>query len=152
MRLHTSLLLVALAAGCGTSPAGEPLISGSVTGSYETGSFDVKFGLAAAHGSGFVVLLSSQAINCDTVTATEPPPGEGAVIALPSLDVNQYSNVDVELIRNLGSFMGTGSNTGSVQITASSTASVAGTVAYADTIQGKAYAVNGSFEVIRCGN
>jgi hypothetical protein len=152
MRTHAWLVLAMLAAvGCGTSPAGEPLISGSTAGSYEGDSFDIKFGVAAPHGSGFVILLSSQSINCDSVTASEPPAGEGAVIGLPALDVNQYGSVDVELIKNLGSFMGTGSNTGSVQLTASTAASVAGMVTYSDTIQGKAYAINGSFEVTHCG-
>ena len=149
MRILTSLPLL-LAAACSSSPAGEPLISGAVTGTYETGSFDIKFGVASAYHTGFVILLSSQSLNCDTVTASSPPAGEGAVLSLPALDVNSYSNVDVELIHNLGSFMGVASNTGSVQITASSAASVAGQVTYADTIDGKSYAVNGPFEVIRC--
>jgi hypothetical protein len=153
MRIHASLLLALFAtAGCGTSPAGEPLISGAVNGTYETSTFDVKYGVAAAYGSGFVILLSSDAINCDSVTANEPPAGQGAVVSLPALDVGQYGNVEVEVIQNLGSFMGTGSNSGSVQITASSTASIAGTVAYSATIDGKSYAVNGTFEVTRCAD
>lgn len=150
MRTYAWLLLV-VAAGCGTSPAGEPLISGTTSGSYEGDSFDIKFGVAAAYKSGFVILLSSQAINCASVTSSEPPAGEGAVLSMSSLDVNQYSGVDVEVIKNLGSFMGTGSNNGSVQLTASDATSVAGTVTYADTIDSKMYSINGSFEVTRCG-
>jgi hypothetical protein len=152
MRIPASLPIALLAAACGTSPAGEPLISGSATGTYETSTFDIGYGVAAAHGSGFVILLSSQSINCDTVTASEPPTGEGAVISMSSLDIGQYGNVEVEVIHNLGSFMGTGSNRGSVEITASSAASIAGTVAYADMIDGNPYAINGSFEVTRCGD
>lgn len=151
MRIHT-LLALAVLSGCGTSSSSEPLISGAVTGTYEASTFDVKLGVAAAHGSGFVILLSSQSLNCDTVTAAEPPKGQGAVVSLPSLDVNQYSGVDVELIQNLGSFTGTGSNKGSVEITASSAASVAGTIAYTDTIDDQPYAMNGMFEVTRCGD
>jgi hypothetical protein len=150
MRIHVLALLAA--AGCGTSSPSEPLISGGVTGTYETSTFDIKYGVASAYQSGFVILLSSQSINCDSVTASEPPAGQGAVLSAPSLDVGQYSNLEVELIQNLGSFMGTGSNKGSLEITASSVASIAGTIAYSDTIDGESYAVNGSFEVTRCGD
>lgn len=151
MRVLAWLLIAIAAAGCGTSPAGEPLISGSTSGSYEGDSFDIKFGVASAYNSGFVILLSSQSINCASVTSSEPPAGEGAVLSMSALDVNQYSGVDVEMIKNLGSFMGAGSNNGSVQLTTSNAMSVAGTVTYSDTIQGKMYSINGSFEVVRCG-
>ncbi|MDB4958465.1 MAG: hypothetical protein JWO36_6034 [Myxococcales bacterium] len=152
MRLYQIMIVAsASAAGCGgTTITGEPLISGSVAGSYDGSAYAIKYGVAAPRKTGFVILLGSEPINCDSLTAADPPSGDSAAISMPALDVNHYGNVGVELLHNIGSFTGTGSNSGSVEITSSNSASVAGTVSYSDTISTKMYSLSGTFEVLRC--
>ena len=76
-----------------------------------------------------------------------------ALISVPAFEVGSYSSRLVQILRNLGNFEGTGSNTASVDITAVSADSVAGSVTYSYTDdQSQSYALSGTFEVIRCPN
>jgi hypothetical protein len=152
MRIHQMMMVVLVAAmGCGTNAVtGEPLISGSVAGSYDGATYTIKYGLVAPHNTSFLIALGSEPINCSTLTANDPPAGDTGVMSLPALDVKAYGSVGVQLFHNINAFTGVGSNTGSVTITSSSSASIAGTISYSDTISMKMYSLNGTFEVVRC--
>ena len=142
---------VAFAACGGSSEKGEPLLSGTVTGTYGDDTFTAVNGFAY-HDSDTskIIGLGDGPLNCNSPEKTNPPSGMMAGIYLSSFEVGTYSPVQIVIYRNVGSFEGKGTNSGSVEITASSAESVAGTVAYTDESDGTALALNGSFEVVHC--
>ena len=97
MKIYKMMILASVsAAGCGGSTiSGEPLVSGSVTGSYDGSTYTIKYGLATQRNAGFLILLGSDPIDCGTPTAADPPNGDSAAISLPALDVKSYGNVGV---------------------------------------------------------
>lgn len=150
--LMSLLALTAIACG-GSSPAGEPLVSGTLAGSYEGHAFAPAFGVAILYQGDNLIALGDGPINCGSASSNAPPPGTTAVIAAPALDVGTYSSVFVELDRNVGGFNGVGSSDGTLTITAATASSVTGTIAYdytsADSLR---YTLSGTFEVMRCPN
>jgi len=148
--LALSYLVVVV--GCGGGGAsGDPLISGSLAGEYEGQPFTPTFGFATLYEDTTIIGLGDGDLNCASPTQNEPPPGTNAILALPSFDVGTYSNVFVNLYRNVDGFEGTGSNGGSVTITASSADSVAGMVSYSYTDDGGLTSgLDGTFDVVRC--
>jgi hypothetical protein len=147
------LLLAASVAfiACGSSEKGEPLLSGSVTGTYGDDSFTVVNGFAYdASDTSKIIGLGDGPLNCSSPNKPDPPSGMMGGINLPSYEVGTYGQVMVTIYSNVGSFEGKGTNAGSVEITASSAESIAGTVAYTDNSDGTALALNGSFEVVHC--
>lgn len=134
---------------CGGSTGGEPLVSGAVSGSYDGANFEMKYGFATKRNASYLIALGSKAIDCSTVNAPDPPAGDAAAIAVATLDVGEYANVQVQLYHNVTSFSGAGSNAGHLTIAQSAT-TVAGTIAYSDMISSKSYALNGTFEVMVC--
>jgi hypothetical protein len=152
--LFASVLTLASAA-CGGggrgAPAGEPVISSTVKGAYDTAPFTIKFGFVTLRPAGnYIIALGSETLDCASLDAPAPPHGDSASLSLASVDVGVYSGIQVQLFHNIGAFTSVASNTGAIGITLSSPTSVGGTVAYTDTISGKSYALNGSFEVVRC--
>jgi hypothetical protein len=149
MRSTAGLLL--LVAACGGGDSGEPLISGAVTGEYAGSAFTPEFGFATVYETTPIVGLGDGAVNCGSPERNDPPPGNTAILLLPSFDVATHSDVFVNLYHNVGDFEGVGSGGATVTITASSDAAVAGTVDYAYTDdEGLTYSLEGSFEVLRC--
>lgn len=144
--LATSLALTA----CGSSESGEPLLSGSVTGTYGDHTFTAVNGFAYDADGSSIIGLGDGPLNCSSPDKPDPPSGMMAGITLPNLEVGTYGQVLITIYRNVGSFEGKGTNAGSVEITASSAESVAGTVAYTDESDGTALALNGDFEVVHC--
>jgi len=146
--------LVAVA-GCGGGggAAGEPLMSGQLTGQYKGQAFTPVFGFAATQGTNSMIGVGDGPLNCASPQQPDPPYGTNALISVPAFEVGTYSSRLVQILRNLGDFEGTGSNTASVDITAVSADSVAGSVTYSYTDdQSQSYALSGTFEVIRCPN
>jgi len=151
--INLVLLLAASVAftACGNAAVGEPLLSGTVTGSYGDDSFAVVNGFAVDNTeTSKLIGLGDGPLNCRSPDKPDPPTGLNAGINLPSFEVGAYGQVMVTVYRNIGSFEGHGSNAGSVEITASSAESIAGTVAYTDTLDGVSLSLNGSFEVVHC--
>jgi hypothetical protein len=128
-------------------------MSGSLTGSYKGQAFTPMFGFAATNGTNNLVAVGDGPLNCTAVQAPDPPYGTNALISIPAFEVGTYSSRLVQILRNLGSFEGTGTNSGSVEITAVTADSVAGSVTYSYTDdQSQTYGLAGTFEVIRCPN
>lgn len=145
-------VLVTIAAGCGGDDDALPLVSSTVTGSYAGHDFTAVNGFVVMDGTDtFLIALGDGPLNCASVDAPTPPSGTNAALALTIVAPGTYSNVFVNLYRNVGSFSGHGSNSGTVTITASTTASVTGTVDWSDTDDdGATYRLSGGFEVSRC--
>lgn len=151
--LMSWLALTGAACGGSSSAAGEPLVAGALTGSFEGHAFTPTFGVAMLYTGDNLIAFGDGPINCGSASSMAPPPGTTAIIATPALDVGTYSSVFVELDRNVGSFSGAGSSDGTLTITASTADSVAGTIAYDYTsADNLAYQLSGTFEVMRCPN
>jgi len=150
--LMSCLALVGAACG-GSSAAGEPLMAGALTGSFEGHAFTPTFGVAMLYMGDDLIAFGDGPINCGSASSTAPPPGTTAIVAVPALDVGTYSSVFVELDRNVGGFSGVGSSDGTLAITASTSDSVTGTIAYDYTsADNLAYKLSGTFQVMRCPN
>jgi len=150
MRYGLLLAFVLPIAACGGSSDNDPLISGSVTGNYDTTTFTAKNGVVGKTGSTTVVALSSGDFGCSTLNQPSPPKGDYAAIVLPSFDVGVHGGLYVQMYDNHGNFTSVGSTGGSIEIVTATDSSISGTVAYSDTIDGKSYGINGAFEVTRC--
>lgn len=149
--LALSLLLSAGACGGGADP--EPLISGSLTGDFQGSAFTPVNGFVEIYevdgASSPVFGLGDGNLHCGSIYENEPPSGTNAIFSVP-LSAGSYSSVLIEIIQNHGNYEGHGSNSGSVTITSVTADSVAGSVSYADTIDGMTYGINGTFEVVHC--
>jgi len=148
-------LLVVLA-GCGGGSgagAGEPLVSGSLSGTYKDQPFTPTTGIATLYMGQNLIGFGDGPVNCASPAQPNPPAGTMAYFTLPTLDVTTNSSVLVQILQNKGgSFDSIGSNTGTVTITAVSTASVAGNISYSytDSATNLGYGITGNFEVARC--
>jgi hypothetical protein len=139
---------VAFLAACGGG-GGEPLISGSVGGDYEGNTFTADTGFATIVEGTTAIGIGDGGLDCDSPNDTNPPPGTNAILFLPSFDPGTYTDVFVNMYRNVDGFSGFGTGGGTVTITASGT-TVAGSVEWSTTDMGLTYSVSGSFEVVRC--
>jgi hypothetical protein len=151
--LKTWLLVVAIAGvcGCGGDDGGEPLISGSVMGSYDGTSFDATFGFATPYQGGGLIGLGTGNLRCGSQDSSDPPTGRSAAISIPALEVGSYSSVFIQMFDNVGSFEGVGSNTGTVEITEVTDTSVSGSVSFDYTDdESREFTLSGTFEVINC--
>lgn len=136
--------------GCGGG-AGTPLLSGQVTGQFDTTNFTAINGFAVDRaGMNSLIVLGDGPLNCATVTASDPPAGSNGIISVASLTVGDYSSVAVQVMRTVTNWESRGSNTGTLKITAADATKVAGTIAYSTTIDSVPLALNGTFEVSRC--
>ena len=146
---YVALALLTVLAACG-GDSNEALLSGSVTGTYDTTSFTVKNGVLGKAQGVDVIALSSDAFDCSTLSAANPPTGDYAAIQIPSLATGTYTGVGVNLYQNNGSFNGVASNDGTLDVTAITADNITATITYSATLSGKSYALNGTFEVTRC--
>ena len=146
------LVLVCVLAACGGSDeAGEPLLSGSVQGSFDGMTFTAVNGFATLYHDAGLIGVGDGPLHCGSEQSSSPPPGNMIGMSVPSLAAGAYSNVIVEIYKNKGGFEGVGANTGTVTLTAVTDASVAGTVSFSYTDDmGRMFTANGTFEVVHC--
>ena len=149
---RAALVVLSFAAACGGSDDSnsDALLSGAVTGNYDTTDFTVATGVLGVAQGATVVALSSDILECSTLSANSPPKGEYAAIVVPTLAVGSYTGVQVEMYQNNGNFESIGSSDGTLDVTAITDTTLSGTIAYSTTLDGKSYAINGTFEVNRC--
>ena len=151
--LTVTVATLLAAPACGGGPAGEPLVSTSLTGQFKGQSFEPAFGVATVSQGANEIALGDGALNCASTQQSNPPMGTTAMFSVPTLAVGTYSSVFVDMIQYEGrSFDGVGSGDATVTLTAVGAASVAGTIAYSytDSSTGDSYGLSGSFEVARC--
>jgi hypothetical protein len=123
---------------------------GSRAGEYDGHSFTPAFGFATLYKGAGLIVVGDGPIHCGTETDQEPPSGTNALFSVP-LEVGSKGSVGVQLYRNIDSFEGVGSNTGSVTVSAVSETSVTGTVSfdYTDS-RSRHFSITGNFEVLHC--
>lgn len=153
MRTVTLILLTLVGsavAACSDADS-EPLLAGDVTGTFGTTDFTIINGIIGRSASGsYGIALGSDDMGCSSITADEPPPGNWAVIQVSTLEPGTYSNTNVVVAENHSDYHSLGTNSGVLVISSVSATSVAGSIAYADEVDGTALALNGDFEVKRC--
>src|SRR6476661_1463189 len=120
MRARWGLAVLVVSVGCSSSssPAGDPLVSGSVTGSYDGNTFTPGYGFATLDMMGNPLIGIAEAkVHCGTEKQANPPPGSGIIISLSSFAPGSYPDAFVTVYRNAGNFNALGSN-GAVNLTA----------------------------------
>ena len=139
-------------AGCGGGgAAGEPIMSGALTGQYAGEAFTPTFGFATLYHDTPLIGVGAGPLNCATPDQPNPPTNINAVFSLPAFEVGSYGSVIVEIYYNRGHFEGTGSNSGLVTVDAVTADSITGSVHYSYTDdESKHYSLDGTFEVMRC--
>jgi hypothetical protein len=152
LRLFVGLGALVAITGCGGGGggAGEPLVTGTLSGDYKGHAFTPAFGFATIYSGTNLIGVGDGPLNCDSPDSSTPPRGTNAVFSLDTLAVGSYSSVFVQLYYNVSGFEGAGSNTGAVTITSVTGGSVAGSIDYSDTVDGQPLSLSGSFEVTRC--
>lgn len=136
----------------GTTP--EPLLSTTLEGSYDGDAFSPINGFVTAGASGnSLIVVGDGPIACGSESGASPPRGYTAAFSIPTLAAGSYGSVSVQMIRNVSSYQGTGSNTGSVTITSVTDTTVAGQLSYSYTdSQSRVFTMTGSFEASRCAD
>lgn len=147
-------VLLALALGaCGSSstPAGDPILSGSVTGSYDGHPFTATYGFATVYKNVPLIGFADAAVHCGSEAMPNPPTGSGVIASPDVIAVGSYTTASVEIYRNVGGFNAVESN-GDLEITAVDAMTVAGSISYTytDSTDGKMYSASGTFEVTHC--
>lgn len=151
--LHGGLIAIGLlAAACGGGGGdGEPLISGSMTGSYAGDSFAPDAGFATIYMDTPLIGVGDGNVNCDSPNRSDPPSGLFAGFSVP-FTVGDYTDVFVQIYDNRGDFNSIGSSGGTASITAVSDTSIAGTItwSFTDPSDQAMYSLSGTFEVVNC--
>jgi hypothetical protein len=151
MRIVTAIGLALSLTACGGGPAAEPVLEAATTGSYDGTEFTVVSGFASADADSALILLGDGNLYCGVESSGSPPTGRNASISLPALEVGSYGSVMVFMMEDVGSYRGSGANTGSVTLTEVTETSVAGEVSFSHTNdQGQDFSLSGTFEVARC--
>lgn len=152
LRPLLGVCLVLSLGACGGDGAGEPLLGGDVSGSYNGNEFVAINGFATMTSGGtFAIIVGTGPIACGSESASSPPTGHNAAIAAPAFAVGSYSNVFVNMYQNVGRFEGTGSSNGTLTITAVTDESIVGEIQYSYTnTDDELYELNGTFEVVLC--
>ena len=146
-----ALVAVAGCGGGGGGGPGDPLLATTLTGEYKGQPFTPMFGFATLYQGSPLIGLGDGPLNCASPERPDPPPGTNALVTIPAFEAGTYSSRLVEIVQNITSFEGMGSNGGTVVITTVSTESVTGSVAFSYTDdQSQTYGINGTFEVARC--
>lgn len=145
------LLLALSGCGGGDGEDGEPLIAGALSGDYDGNAFTPSNGFATMYNDANLIAIGDGPIRCGSEDDNAPPSGTNVAFSVPAFAAGAYSNVFVELYRNVGDFEGVGSNQGLVTLEAVSESSIAGSVEYDYTDDdGRHFAIAGTFEVVRC--
>lgn len=148
------VLGVALAACGGDGKEAEPLIAGSVEGSYEGRTFTAVNGFTAVLTQGSesqdVIGLGTGLLYCGIQDSNDPPNGRGVIIRVDELVVGSVqAAISIFETGSGGNYQARGS-LGTLEITSVTDTSVAATVAFTTEIEGQTYSANGTFEVLRC--
>ena len=146
------LLILALLGACGgnSAPAGDPILSGSVAGSYNGNAFTAKYGFAALYMNKAIIGFGDSAVHCGSENMSNPPPGTGVIASTDAFVVGSYPMAFFEMYRNVGGFDLVGSD-GDLEITAVDADTVAGSINYAYTdANNKMYTATGTFTVTHC--
>ena len=145
------LVVSLFAAGCGGDAVGEPLIATTLVGEYDGVEFIPINGYATVYDGNSIIVLGTGPIACGSEDDSLPPRGHTAAMRINALAEGSYGNVQVQLYSNVGQFMGSGSNSGSVTISSVTDDSVVGEVTYNYTdAQDREYSITGTFEVAHC--
>jgi hypothetical protein len=147
--IPAALMLVA----CGGTGAGEPLVLADGSGSIDGAAFTPAFGASNVLQSGTVnTWLATTAINCGSFTSSsEPGDGIFVQVQVPAAVVGKASkNMILFDVVSGGQLHGTGSGDGTVEVTSVTDDLLGLKVAYSKTLDGKAYALSGSFQIHRC--
>ena len=150
MRLLPVLVFVVACGGGGSDP--EPLISGSLSASFDGKAFTPTNGFAVIKGDYSYLIVGSGNLHCGSENSNSPPSGYGAIFQLDTFDVGVHASLLTQMYSNEGGYHSTGTNSGSVTIAASTDMSVAGTLSYdyTDSDDGAMYSISGAFEAVRC--
>src|SRR4029453_4865385 len=95
--------VIAAAVGCGGGGgggAGEPLMSGSLTGQYKGQAFTPMFGFPPPQGPNKMSGAGDGPLNCASPKLPDPPYGTNALISVPAFEVGAYSSRLVQILRN----------------------------------------------------
>jgi hypothetical protein len=147
-----SLALVACGGGGGDELNPTPLTRASGQGSVDGRVFTLAFGASQVMKSGTVnSVLSDQDLDCDAFQMTSPPDdGYWVQVQIAKAELGVASRNMVMFSDFAHDLLGAGSSTGTVEVTELSDAVIGLKIAYADTIQNVAYALDGEFGVSRC--
>ncbi len=155
MKFLAPMLMALTFVACGGDGDSDntPLISGTVTGTYDGDTFTIRNGvLGKTSGGSNVVILGTDNMSCASPKAPSPPEGNFASIAVATLEVGTYGSVLVQVYENHGDFSGAGTSSGSLTISDLTETTMAGSISFSATVDGTALALNGDFEVERCAN
>jgi hypothetical protein len=114
--------------------------------------FTPGYGASNVFPSGTVdIVFSAVAMNCSTLTSTFPIEGTFVQVEIPSATKGiPDRHMVMFTVVSGGNVTGGGSSSGTVEVLDVSDSLITVRVAYQDTIQDVAYAVNGDFGVVRC--
>ena len=165
-RLASAVPLILLTAcsgadGTGVSDAGtgatdaappQPLVTATGTASVAGQAFTLAYGASNVFSSGTVnIVLSTMAMNSGTLTATRIMNGTFVEIQISSAAKGiPATHVVMFDVISGGNGTGGGSGNGTVEVLDVSDSIITIRVAYQDTANGVAYAINGDFGVVRC--
>lgn len=150
MRRMPLLALTSIVLGCG-SPAPEPVLGGTASGTYDDVEFSAENGFWAALGSNSVIMLGDGGLYCGAESADEPPSGYTAAIFPDTLEVGTQGSISVQILKNVGSYESYGTNSGTLTLTEVTDETVAGEVSFSTTDdEGRSFSFSGTFEVVRC--
>ena len=151
------MLVLGLAlAGCGGGGDDEtiptPLNKASGQGSIEGRVFAPTHGASQVLKSGTVnTVLSDQVIGCDAFAMTSPPKtGMFVQVQVAKAELGLSSRHMIMFSDFAHDLFGTGSSSGTVEVTELSDASISLKIAYTDTIENRAFSLDGEFGAIRC--
>jgi hypothetical protein len=147
--IPAALMLVA----CGGTGAGEPLLLANGSGSIDGAPFTPAFGASNVLQSGTVnSVLATASVNCGSLTAmSDPSDGIYVQVQVPAAVVGVASkNMVMFDVVSGGQLHGSGSGDGTVEVTSVTDDVLDLKISYSKTLSGKAYALNGTFQVHRC--
>jgi hypothetical protein len=149
MRLLPVLVLVLGCGGGGADP--DPLISGSLTATFDGTDFTPTNGFAVVYMDSSFLVLGDGNVHCGSESSNSPPTGHGAFFQLDSFDVGTHSSLLTSMYGDNGGYHSEGTNTGTVTIAASSAMSIAGMVDFSYTSDSYGpMQISGAFESIVC--
>jgi hypothetical protein len=145
------LSLVACGGG-GEEPNPTPLTRASGQGTVDGRVFTLAYGASQVMKSGTVSsVLSDQVLGCEAFQMTEPPDvGYWVQVQVAKAELGVASRNMVMFSDFAHGLFGAGSSTGRVEVTELTDAVIGLKIAYADTIQDLAYALDGEFGISRC--
>jgi hypothetical protein len=142
-------LLVACGNGSGSS--GDPLLSGTISGSFEGDDFTPSFGFATLYEGAPLIGLAEDDVHCGSESMNAPPRGNGVILSSFAFEVGSH-DAFVQVFRSAGGDYASHGSSGIIEITAITDESIAGTVDFDSAGDGDlTYSAHGDFQVVNCG-